>query len=93
MTYDEAMKLAEEVFDEEYSGWLNKKSFLIGFEEAYNALTALHKDNFELVRKMREAQKRQEYTNSTLDREAMYECCKLTKQRESEVDELLEKLN
>ena len=29
MTYDEAMALAEEVFDEEYSG-LDKDSFLIG---------------------------------------------------------------
>ena len=45
-----------------------------------------------LVRKMREAQKRQEYTDSTLDREAMYECRKLTKQRESEVDEYLKKI-
>jgi hypothetical protein len=45
----------------------------------------------ELVRRMREAQKRQEYTDSTLDREAMYECRKLTKQRESEVDEYLKK--
>ena len=45
-----------------------------------------------LVRKMREAQKRQEYTDSTLDREAMYECRKLTKQRESEVDEYLKKM-
>ena len=46
-----------------------------------------------LVRRMREAQKRQEFTDATLDREAMYECRKLTKQRESEVDEWLEKLN
>lgn len=45
-----------------------------------------------LVKRMREAQKRQEYTDSTLDREAMCECRKLTKQRESEVDEWLEKL-
>jgi hypothetical protein len=45
-----------------------------------------------LVRRMREAQKRQEYTDSTLDREAMYECRKLTKQRESEVDEYLKKM-
>lgn len=49
-------------------------------------------DFFSLVRKMREAQKRQEYTDSTLDREAMYECRKLTKQRESEVDEYLKKM-
>lgn len=88
MTYDKAMKLAEEVFDEEYSG-LDKDSFLIGFQEAYNALTALYKDKFELVRRMREAQKRQEYTDSTLDIKAMHECCKLTKQRESEVGEYL----
>lgn len=46
----------------------------------------------ELVKWMREAQKRQEYTDSTLDREAMYECSKLTKQRESEVDEYLKKV-
>ena len=45
-----------------------------------------------LVRKMRNAQKRQEYTDSTLDREAMYACRKLTKQRESEVDEYLNKM-
>lgn len=45
-----------------------------------------------LVKKMRKAQKRQEYTDSTLDREAMYECRKLTKQRESEVDEYLKKM-
>ena len=42
-----------------------------------------------LVRQMRKAQKRQEYTDSTLDIEAMYECRKLTKQRESDVDEYL----
>ena len=46
----------------------------------------------ELVRRMREAQKRQEYTDSTLDIEAMHECRKLTKQRESEVDEYLKKM-
>lgn len=45
-----------------------------------------------LVKRMREAQKRQEYTDSTLDREAMCECRKLTKQRESEVDEYLKKM-
>ena len=45
-----------------------------------------------LVKRMREAQKRQEYTDSTLDRKAMYECRKLTKQRESEVDEYLKKM-
>lgn len=55
MTYDEAMKLAEEVFDEEYSG-LDKESFLIGFQEAYNALTALYKDKSKLVKKLREMQ-------------------------------------
>lgn len=55
MTYDEAMKLAEEVFNEEYSG-LDKDSFLIGFQEAYNAIMALYKDKFELVKQMREAQ-------------------------------------
>lgn len=45
-----------------------------------------------LVEQMRKAQKRQEYTDSTLDREAMHECRKLTKQRESEVDEYLKKM-
>ena len=49
-------------------------------------------DFISLVRKMRKAQKRQEYTDSTLDREAMHECRKLTKQRESEVDEYLKKM-
>ena len=49
-------------------------------------------DFVSLVRRMREAQKRQEYTDSTLDREAMCECRKLTKQRESEVDEYLKKM-
>lgn len=42
-----------------------------------------------LVKRMREAQKRQEYTDSILDIEAMHECRKLTKQRESEVDKYL----
>ncbi len=46
----------------------------------------------ESVKKMRKAQKRQEYTDSTLDREAIIECRKLTKQRESEVDEYLKKM-
>ena len=49
-------------------------------------------DFVSLVRKMRKAQKRKEFTDSTLDREAMYECRKLTKQRESEVDEYLKKM-
>ena len=49
-------------------------------------------DFVSLVEQMREAQKRKEFTDSTLDREAMYECRKLTKQRESEVDEWLKKL-
>ena len=45
-----------------------------------------------LVKQMRKAQKRKEFTDSTLDREAMHECRKLTKQRESEVDEYLKKM-
>ena len=45
-----------------------------------------------LVKRMREAQKRQEYTDSTLDIEAMHKCRKLTKQRESEVDKYLKKI-
>ena len=46
-------------------------------------------DFVSFVKRMREAQKRQEYTDSTLDIKAMYECHVLTKQRESEVDEYL----
>ncbi len=49
-------------------------------------------DFVSLVEQMRKAQKRQEYTDSTLDIEAMHECRKLTKQRESEVDEYLKKM-
>ena len=49
-------------------------------------------DFVSLVKRMREAQKRQEYTDSTLDIEAMHKCRKLTKQRESEVDEYLKKI-
>ena len=88
MTYDEAMKLAEEVFDEEYSGWLNKKSFLIGFEEAYNALTALYKDNFELIKRMRKAQNNSPYKHLTY-----WNNIEEVRRFESEVDELLKKLN
>lgn len=50
------------------------------------------KEFVSLVKQMREAQKRQEYTDYTLDREAMNECRKLTKQRESEVDAYLKKM-
>lgn len=86
MTYDKAMKLAEEVFDEEYSG-LDKDSFLIGFQEAYNALTALYKDKFELVKQMRKAQKQRgdgdpfDYTK--------VELAKRMNEAEKEVDEWL----
>ena len=89
MTYDKAMKLAEEVFDEEYSG-LDKDSFLIGFREAYNALTALYKDKFELVKQMRKAQKQWgdgdpfDYTEVELAKR-MYET-------EKKVDEWLKKM-
>lgn len=51
-----------------------------------------YKEFVSLVKRMREAQKRQEYTDSTLDIKAMHECRKLTKQRESEVDEYLKKV-
>lgn len=64
-------------------------------DKCLTSLGATQKDYKEfvsLVRRMREAQKRQEYTDSTLDREAMHECRKLTKQRESEVDEYLKKM-
>lgn len=87
MTYDEAMKLAEEVFDEEYSG-LDKGSFLIGFREAYNALTALYKGNFELIKRMRKAQNNSPYKHLTY-----WNNIEELKRFESEVDELLEKLN
>lgn len=87
MTYDKAMKLAEEVFDEEYSG-LDKDSFLIGFREAYNALTALYKDKFELVKRMREAQKELD-TCSIRDYAFVQHCAA---QLESEVDEYLKKM-
>lgn len=63
-------------------------------EEAYNKIERTIEEYFEfieLVRRMREAQKRKEFIDSTLDREAMYECRKLTKQRESEVDEYLKR--
>ena len=49
-------------------------------------------DLVSLVKKMRKAQKLQEFIDATLDREAMYECRKLSKQRESEVDEYLKKM-
>lgn len=65
-------------------------------DKCLKSLSAIQKDYnefIELVKRMRKAQKRQEYTDSTLDREAMYECSKLTKQRESEVDEYLKKIN
>ena len=64
-------------------------------DKCLTSLGAIQKDHNEfvsLVRRMREAQKRQEYTDSTLDREAMDECSKLTKQRESEVDEYLKEM-
>lgn len=64
-------------------------------DKCLTSLSAVQKDYNEfvsLVEQMRKAQKRQEYTDSTLDREAMYECRKLTKQRESEVDEYLKKM-
>lgn len=87
MTYDKAMKLAEEVFDEEYSG-LDKDSFLIGFREAYNALTTLYKDKFELVKRMREAQK--ELDTCSIGDYAFIQHC--AAQLESEVDEYLKKM-
>lgn len=86
MTYDDAMKLAEEIFNEEYSG-LDKDSFLIGFQEAYNALTALYKDNFELVRRMREAQK--QWKNGDPFDCTEVELAKRMCETEKEVDELL----
>ena len=89
MTYDKAMKLAEEVFDEEYSG-LDKDSFLIGFQEAFNALTALYKDKFGLVKQMRKAQK-QWKDGDPFDGSEM-ELAKRMCEAEREVDEWLEKL-
>ena len=96
MTYDEAMKLAEEVFDEEYSG-LDKDSFLIGFQEAYNAIMALCKDKFELVKRMRGAQEELdvfEHEHDFFEYEVIMKRKELTSKvikLESEVDEWLEK--
>lgn len=89
MTYDKVMKLAEEIFDEEYSG-LDKDSFLIGFQEAYNALTALYKDKFELVKQMRKAQK-QWQDGDPFDGSEM-ELAKRMRENESKVDEYLKKM-
>lgn len=64
-------------------------------DKCLTTLGALQKDYkkfVSLVEQMRKAQKRQEYVDGSLDREAMYECRKLTKQRESEVDEYLKKM-
>ncbi len=64
-------------------------------DKCLTSLGTIQKDYNEfvsLVKRMREAQKRQEFTDSTLDIEAMHECRKLTKQRESEVDEYLKKV-
>lgn len=64
-------------------------------DKCLTSLSAIQKDYkafVSLVKRMREAQKRQEFTDSTLDIEAMNECRKLTKQRESEVDEYLKKM-
>jgi hypothetical protein len=97
MTHEEAMKLAEEVFDEEYSG-LDKDSFLIGFQEAFNALTALYKDKFELVRLMREAQKERKTLSSKLtflteeDTRIRANSIRKATSLESEVDEYLKKM-
>ena len=97
MTREEAMKLAEEVFNEEYSG-LDKDSFLIGFQEAYNALTALYKDKFELVRRMREAQKERDSLSSKItflteeDTHIRANSIRKTMSLESEVDEYLKKM-
>lgn len=97
MTREEAMKLAEEVFNEEYSG-LDKDSFLIGFQEAYNALTALYKDKFELVRRMREAQKERDSLSSKItflteeDTRIRANSIRKTMSLESEVDEYLKKM-
>lgn len=60
-----------------------------------NELTILGDNELDfvsLVKRMRGAQKRQEYTDSTLDIKAMHECRKLTKQRESEVDKWLKRM-
>ena len=97
MTREEAMKLAEEVFNEEYSG-LDKDSFLIGFQEAYNALTALYKDKFELVRRMRDAQKERYSLSSKItflteeDIRIRANSTRKTTSLESEVDEYLKKM-
>lgn len=89
MTYDEVIRLAEEVFDEEYSG-LDKDSFLIGFQEAFNALTALYKDKFELVKQMRKAQK--QWRDGDPFDYTEVELAKRMDETEKAVDEWLEKL-
>ena len=94
MTYDKTMKLAEEVFDEEYSG-LDKGSFLIGFQEAYNALTTLYKEKFELVKRMREAQKKiKGYSPTRIEKDRCQWENDLDNKAylESEVDEYLKKM-
>ena len=97
MTKEEVIKLAEEVFDKEYSGWLNKDSFLIGFEEAYNALTALYKYKFKLVKRMREAQNEERKWGivnfkTEEDKVACGEAIRRMYQLESKVDEYLKKI-
>ena len=89
MTYDKAIKLAEEVFGEEYSG-LDKDSFLIGFQEAYNALTALYKDKFELVKQMRKAQK--QWRDGDPFDYTEVELAKRMDETEKKVDEYLKKM-
>lgn len=72
------------VYQPKEEGLYKTKSRIPTISELFNFIS--------IVKKMREAQKRQEYTDSTLDIEAMHECRKLTKQRESEVDEYLKKV-
>lgn len=92
MTYDEAMKLAEEVYNEEYSHgeYCHKQSFLWGFQEAFNALTALYKDKFELVKQMRKAQK--QWRDGDPFDYTEVELAKRMDETEKAVDEWLEKL-
>ena len=80
---------------EKYDFMVCRNGGIMGELYMRNELTIIgdnEPDFVSFARRMREAQKRQEFTNSTLIREAMYECRKLTKQRESEVDEYLKKM-
>ena len=90
-TNEGMLKEAERIFDE-FAKTLKKQVV----SSPTKILSLIGKSKFKefasLVKRMREAQKRQEYVDVSLDREGIYECRKLTKQREKEVDEYLKKM-